>query len=118
MISYLKSCKENNKQEKDGQMFDFESSYNDESHIWPNFIHNALTTDDEWREELCNLSLQRLGKQEFPQCIILASISKDPMILHNSVLLLLKDPKIDINLIFVKKLKISCNFKYKKFHKI
>lgn len=96
LISYLKACKENSNsdKEKNPKNFDYFSGFNDETHIWPNFVHEALTSDDEWREDLCNLSLQRLGKQEFQQCIVLAAISKDPMILHNSALLLLKDSKM------------------------
>lgn len=94
LICYLKACKQNGEKSDRDKTFDYFTCYNDESHVWPNFIHDALTTDDEWREELCNLSLQRLGKQEFQQCIILAAISKDPMILHNSTLLLIKDIKM------------------------
>ncbi|OHT09622.1 hypothetical protein TRFO_21424 [Tritrichomonas foetus] len=89
LIRYFKACNEGK-----SKIFDFVQALNDESNIWPHFVHNALTSNTEWRDQLFKIGLERLSKQEFQMCIVLVSISTDPTILHNSALLLMKEKQL------------------------
>ena len=93
LISYLKACHDCEKTKL--KEFNFLNVINDgKNKRWPNGVHDIITEDKDWCEQLFKLGLERLGKQEFQMCFVLAAISPDVSILHNSTLLLLKEKNL------------------------
>ena len=89
LLDYLVAC-----HDKKVETFDFEVAVNRDSLVWPHGVHDCLDGNKVWVEELCQISLRRLQKQENQQCLVLVAINSNETLLHNSALLLLKDEKL------------------------